>query len=231
MDKIFMVDLLRNHGKVVGAVGFRLVDGKTYIFRAKATIIASGGCMPQAHRFFVINAGEGVAMAYRAGAELMNTEFGASYGFGYKEGEIRRRSPTYLFYENALGERFMGRYYPELMSGLKSGQEIGDFFLITDAMAKEVRAGRGPIYIDFRKLTPEEKEIALRYKSLPSDEGTALGSDFLKFLREHTKLNPDEERIEVVIQRYGGPGPVRIGLDCSTTLEGHLMGTPHGNGG
>jgi succinate dehydrogenase / fumarate reductase flavoprotein subunit len=220
MDKIFMVDLLRNHEKVVGAVGFGLVDGKTYIFKAKATIIASGGCMPQAHRFFVINAGEGVAMAYRAGAELMNTEFGASYGFGYKEGEIRRRSPTYLFYENVLGERFMGRYYPELMSGLKSGQEIGDFFLITDAMAKEVRAGRGPIYIDFRKLTPEEKEIALRYKSLPSDEGTALGSDFLKFLREHTELNPDEERIEVVIQRYGGPGPVRVGLDCSTTLEG-----------
>jgi succinate dehydrogenase / fumarate reductase flavoprotein subunit len=220
MDKIFTVDLLRNNGRVAGGVGFGLVDGKTYIFKAKATIIASGGCMPLAHRFFVINAGEGVAMAYRAGAELMNAEFGASYGFGYKEGEIRRRSPTYLFYENALGERFMGEYYPELMSASEAGQEISNMFLITDAMAKEIRAGRGPIYIDFRKLTAKEKEIALRYKSLPRDEGTALGSDFLKFLRENTKLNPDEEPIEVVIQRYDGPGPIRVGLDCSTTIEG-----------
>jgi succinate dehydrogenase/fumarate reductase flavoprotein subunit len=220
LNKIFLVEALLNDGRVVGAVGFGLVDGKTYIFKAKATVIANGGCMPQGHRFFVINTGEGVGMAYRAGAELMNTEFGALYGFGYKEGEIRRRSPTYLFYENVLGERFMGRYYPELMSGLKVGQEIGNFFLVTDAMAKEIRAGRGPIYIDFRKLTPEEKEIALRYKSLPSDEGTALGSDFLKFLRENTSVDPEKERIEVAIQRYEGPGPIRVGLDCSTTVKG-----------
>jgi len=220
LDKLFMVDLLRDNDRVVGAIGFGLIDGKTYIFRAKSTIIASGGCMPQGHRFFVVNTGEGVAMAYRAGAELRNIEFGVTYGFGYKEGELRRRSPTYLFYENALGERFMSRYYPELLSGLRSGQELGGFFSIVDAMAKEVRAGRGPIYIDFRKLTPEEKEVALRYKSLPRDEGTALGSDFLKFLREKTDLDPDRQRIEVVIQRYGGAGPLRVGLDCNTTVKG-----------
>lgn len=220
MDKIFMVDLLHEDGKVAGAVGFGLIDGKTYILKAKATIIANGGCMPQAHRFFVVNTGEGVAMAYRAGAELMNVEFGGGYGFGYKEGEIRRRSPTYLFYENSLGERFMGKYYPELMSGFQSGKEMGGFFPIIDAMAREIRAGRGPITIDFRNLTPEEKEIALRYQSLPRDEGTALGSDFLKFLRENTTLNPDENKIEVEIQRYDGPGPIRVDLECKTTVEG-----------
>jgi succinate dehydrogenase / fumarate reductase flavoprotein subunit len=220
LDKIFMVDLLHHNGKVTGAVGFGLIDGKTYILKAKATIIANGGCMPQAHRFFVINTGEGVAMAYRAGAELMNAEFGGTYGFGFKEGEIRRRSPTYLFYENSLGERFMGKYYPELMSGFQSGQEMGGFFRIVDAMAKEIRAGRGPIYIDFRKLTAEEKEVALRYKPLPRDEGTALGSDFLKFLRENTMVNPDENKIEVEIQRYNGPGPIRVDLECKTTIDG-----------
>lgn len=220
MDKIFIVDLLRHNDKVVGAVGFGMVDGKTYIFKAKATIIANGSYMAHAHNFFVVNTGDGASMAYRAGAQLMNIEFGNVYGFGFKAGGIRRRSPMFLFYENALGERFVEKYHPELMSGLESGKEIGDFSLIVDAMGREIRAGRGPIYIDLRKLTPEERQIALRYASLPSDEGTSRGSDFVAFFREKTGLDMDKEKVEVAIQCYGGPGPIRVGLDCNTTVEG-----------
>ena len=220
LDKIFISDLLRQNDKVVGAVGFGLVDGKTYVFKAKATIIANGSSMAHAHSYFVVNTGEGMAMAFRAGAELMNIEFGNVYGFGYKAGGIRRRSPTFLFYENALGERFVEKHHPQLMSGLLSGKEIGDFSLIVDAMGREVMAGRGPIYVDFRKLTPEEKAIALRYASIPSDEGTARGSDFLEFFRKKTGIDANKEKLEVTIQCYGGPGPIRVELGCETTVEG-----------
>jgi len=58
MDKVFITDLLRRDGKVLGAIGFGILDGKTYLFKAKATVLANGGCFPQVKRGFVATAGE-----------------------------------------------------------------------------------------------------------------------------------------------------------------------------
>jgi succinate dehydrogenase/fumarate reductase flavoprotein subunit len=160
LDKVYMIDLLRRDGRVVGAMGFGLVDGKTYIFHAKAVIIASGSCRYKRTKLFVVNAGEGVAMAYRAGAQLINAEFTNTYGFAFKTIDMYHRIPIYLWFENALGENIMQKYYPEVMIGKESGEEMRDFWQITDAMAKEVEAGRGPIYVDLSKLSTDEKEIA-----------------------------------------------------------------------
>ncbi len=219
LDKIFMVDLIRKDGKVVGAIGFGLVDGKTYIIKARATVIANGSCRYQRQRHFSVNAGEGVAMAYRAGAQLMNAEFSNTYTFGFR-GDIRRRIPLYPFFENILGERFIERYYPGTIRGQRSGQELLDFYRIADAVAKEVEAGRGPIYIDFRKLTIEEKSSALQSDTRPAEFQPVGRGDLLKAIREKTGLDPDRERIEVELQLCGGQGPIRIDLDCRTTVNG-----------
>ena len=130
-------------------------------FNVKSEIDSSGASVSASKIHFAVNAGEGVAMAYRAGAQLMNAEFSNTYTFGFA-GDIRRRTPLYLFFENALGERFLESYYPEVKTGQKSAQEFLDFYRIADAMTKEVEAGRGPIYIDFRKLTHEERSLALQ---------------------------------------------------------------------
>ena len=42
MDKVAVVDLLTDGGKVVGAIGFSLLDGKTFVFKAKAVVLANG---------------------------------------------------------------------------------------------------------------------------------------------------------------------------------------------
>lgn len=219
LDKIFIVDLMRKDGRVVGAVGFGLVDGKTYLIKARATVIASGSCRYHAQRHFSVNTGEGVAMAYRAGAQLMNAEFSNTYTFGFK-GDIRRRTPLYLFFENVVGERFVERYYPEVKTGQKSGQEFLDFYRIADAMTKEVEAGRGPIYIDFRKLTDEERSLALQSETLPVEFQPAGRGELLKALREKLGLDPDRERIEVELQFVGGQGPIRVDVECRTTVDG-----------
>jgi succinate dehydrogenase / fumarate reductase, flavoprotein subunit len=219
LDKLFVADLIRKDDKVIGAVGFGLVDGKTYIIKARATVIANGSCRYYAQRHFSVNTGEGVAMAYRAGAHLMNAEFSNTYTFGFK-GDIRRRTPLYLFFENVLGERFVERYYPEVKTGPKSGQEFLDFYRIADAMTKEVEAGRGPIYIDFRKLTDEEKSLALQSETLPVAYQPAGRGELLKAIRDKLRLDPDRERIEVELQFVGGQGPIRIDLECRTTVGG-----------
>ena len=219
VDKIFIVDLIKKDSKVIGAIGFGLVDGKTYIIKARATVIANGSCRYYAQRHFSVNTGEGIAMAYRAGAHLMNAEFSNTYTFGFK-GDIRRRTPLYLFFENVLGERFVERYYPEVKTGIKSGQEFLDFYRIADAMTKEVGAGRWPIYIDFRKLTDEERSVALQSETLPSRFQPAGRGELLRAIREKLGLDPDKERIEVELQFVGGQGPIKIDLDCKSTVDG-----------
>ncbi len=217
LDKVFVTDLVRQDSKIAGAIGFGLVDGKTYIVNAKATVIANGSCRYYAQRHFSVNTGEGVVMAYRAGAQLMNAEFSNTYTYGFK-GDIRRRTPLYLFFENLLGERFVERYYPEVKGG--AGQEFLDFYRIADAMVKEVEAGRGPIYIDFRKLTDEERSIALQSETLPARFQPAGRAELLKAIREKLGSDPDRERIEVELQFVGGQGPIRIDLNCKTTVDG-----------
>ena len=219
LDKIFVVDLISRDSRVIGAIGFGLVDGKTYIINARATVIANGSCRYYAQRHFSVNTGEGIAMAYRAGAHLMNAEFSNTYTFGFK-GDIRRRTPLYLFFENALGERFVERYYPEVKTGVKAGQEFLDFYRVADAMTKEVEAGRGPIYIDFRNLTDEERSVALQSETLPARFQPAGRGELLTAIREKLGLDPDRERIEVELQFVGGQGPIKIDLDCKTTVDG-----------
>ena len=219
LDKVYVIELLNSNGKVSGALGFGLVNGKLYIFEAKSVVIANGSCRYQQQRHFVVNTGEGVAMAYRAGAQLLNAEFCNNYSFGFRGG-IRKRTRVYLFFENALGERFIGKYYPELLKGLQSGQEFQDHFRIMDAMAKEVKAGNGPIYIDFSKLSPEEREIALSEENIPGKVQPVGRGNMLKLIREKTGIDPDKEKLEVIPHFNGGQGPIRIDLKCRTTIEG-----------
>ena len=80
INKIHVVDLLKQANKVIGAVGFDIVTGKFYIFKAKATVLANGSCGYKVRRFWVAGTGDGIAAAYRAGAEMRNAEYGNLYG-------------------------------------------------------------------------------------------------------------------------------------------------------
>ena len=223
MDKIFIVDLLQRNGRIIGAVGFGLIDGKTYILEVKATIIANGSLMSGGNKFFTVNTGSGIAMAYRAGAEMMNAEFGPGFGYGFKDGELYKRTNLFLYYENALGERFMGNYCPEFALALQGKTEsiTEDFSVAVDAMVREVMAGRGPIYLDFRKIPPEKKKELSGAVPFQELEGTRRGSDFLGFFKEKTGIDPFNEKVEVVVQNTCvGVGPIRVGLGCETSLEG-----------
>ena len=80
LDKIHVVDLLKQDSTVVGAVGFGIVTGEYFVFKAKATVLANGSCGYKVRRFWVAGTGDGIAAAYRAGAEMRNAEYGNLYG-------------------------------------------------------------------------------------------------------------------------------------------------------
>lgn len=154
-----VTDLLTEKGKseghVIGAVGFDVRTGEFRIFRAKATVLAAGGCGLKSrfssHRF---QTGESIAMAYRAGAKLGRFETGERLHTTATDFDTHG---LILFialggkFVNAEGERFMQDYDPEL-------QDFASMSRVASASAMEVRAGRGPIYLDMTHLTPKDIE-------------------------------------------------------------------------
>jgi len=77
LDRITVIELLKQDGRIVGAIGIPLDSYDLYIFIAKATILCVGGCgfKPDGYPPIVQLTGDGEAMAYRAGAEILGKEF------------------------------------------------------------------------------------------------------------------------------------------------------------
>ena len=78
MNKILVVDLLKENGRITGAVGFNLIDGNYFIFKAKAIVLANGDCQFKGMRMWR-GSGDGVMTAFMSGAEMRNAEFGNFY--------------------------------------------------------------------------------------------------------------------------------------------------------
>ncbi|MGD9143172.1 MAG: FAD-binding protein, partial [Dehalococcoidia bacterium] len=139
LNKIHVAELLKQDNRVVGAVGFDIISGRFYIIKAKATVLANGSCGYKVRRFWVAGTGDGIAAAYRAGAEMRNAEYGNLYGHTvFQETDSGMVGSAFLV--NALGENLPEKYLPNT-------GPAGVFLPVQLAIGleKEVAEGRGPI--------------------------------------------------------------------------------------
>ncbi len=141
-DEYFAVDLLKDEmGNVRGAFVFDIHTGEELIIEAKTTLLATGGA-GQLYRTTtnaLINTGDGMAMALRAGIPLQDMEFFQFHptgiaGRGMLITEGARGEGGYLV--NAEGERLMERYAPK-------AKDLASRDVVSRAIATEVREGRG----------------------------------------------------------------------------------------
>ena len=217
MDKIFVIDLLKNGDQVVGAVGLGLVDGRIYVFNAKATIVATGNCGYLHEKTYASVLGEGPAMGYRAGAQLTNAEFNSMYVWGIKIlGKELMGIHFYLYLENALGEKIMGKYFPELMVGEHAVYTFDP--RVIHAMYEEVKAGRGPIYINLKGLT--DAEIAWCGDDIVPELTHLMANDTMLLLKEKCGIDPSQERMEMWPRYLYSGGGIRIDINGRTALAG-----------
>jgi succinate dehydrogenase/fumarate reductase flavoprotein subunit len=193
LGRICITDLLKTDGKVVGAVGFNIINADFYIIRAKAVILTTGI--------------DGVVMSLRAGAEQKNCEF---VNIGTRTKDFAWEGLTSLLpfgakYVNSNGEHFMDKYSPLLGSNT-------DYNYIAISMAFEERRGRGPFYVDCSEIKPEDLELMM-----PETGWQHLNHKKLL----HLGINFFESKSECVpIFRLGGGGGIVVDRECYTKVPG-----------
>src|SRR3989475_3144751 len=140
-----VITLLKDGDRVVGAFGYDRERGRFRLFKAKAFVLATGG-IGRAYKITSNSweyTGDGQALAYHAGAELMDMEFVQFHptGMVWPPGvqgilvtEAVRGEGGIL--TNKDGERFMERYDPEKM-------ELSTRDVVARAIYTEAKEGRG----------------------------------------------------------------------------------------
>jgi succinate dehydrogenase / fumarate reductase, flavoprotein subunit len=137
--------LLTEGGRLAGAFGYWRENGRFIVFKAKSIVIATGGigkAWPVTSNSWEYT-GDGMTLAYQAGAELMDMEFVQFHptGMVWPPGvqgllvtEAVRGEGGIL--RNKLGERFMEKYDPKRM-------ELSTRDVVARSIYTEVKEGRG----------------------------------------------------------------------------------------
>ncbi len=210
MNEVAVIDLIKDGDAVIGAIALD-EKGEMVMIKADSTILATGG----GTRIFDISTnsasgtGDGFAIGYRAGAELIDMEMvqfhptGAVYPYdarGRLVTEAVRGEGGIL--KNMLGERFMTKYDPERM-------ELSTRDVVARAIATEVLNGRGTknggVYLDVTHLPREQIEAKL----------PVMLEQFLKF-----GVDIRNEPMEVAPTAHHVMGGLRITPRCESTLRG-----------
>ncbi|MBQ2226267.1 MAG: fumarate reductase subunit A [Methanobrevibacter sp.] len=224
IEEVMITSLVTDDDQVIGATGLNLKDSSLIYFKAKSVILASGGAgqlYPVTSNTFQKN-GDGYAIAYKAGAQLVDMEQIQFHPTGMiapesKKGvlvtEAVRAEGGKLM--NKDGERFMSKYAPEKM-------ELATRDVVARSIYQEIIEGRGTenggVYLDISHLDDDYIDEKLETMVLQFEN---VGVDI--------KHGP----IEVAPTAHHFMGGLKIKEDASTSLKnlfgaGEVCGGVHG---
>jgi len=198
--------------EVKGAIGIDIGKRESVVFECKSLILAAGGYA----RVYKVsssriseNCGEGVTLAYEAGADLVDMEMVQFHPTGMtwpKEAAgrlateaIRGEGGILL---NSKDERFMKNYYPERM-------ELGPRDVVARAVYSEIVAGRGTehggVWLDVTHL-PKEKildRLPTMYEQFKNLDG----------------IDISKQKMEVAPTAHYSMGGVVVDMECRTKVK------------
>lgn len=224
-------DLLLNEGKVVGACGLNILDGSFYVIQAKAVIICTGGAMRMYPHTTAPEelTGDGMAMAYRAGAKLIDMEFPMFLPYTLiKPDSLNGVDFSYslsAYIEshalNRLGERYMKDWDPVRMErSTRDVNSIASMVQVLDGKGSP----NGGTYLSLRHLP--ENLLNFSAEWFPSNMANWRygGFNMKDFLPDLTK-----DAIETSPASHFWNGGIKINERCETNIPG-LFAAGEGTG-
>jgi len=210
-DETYINQLLVNDGEISGAVGVQLQTGKIVAYDCPVVILANGG----SGRLWPITfatkgkCGDGLRLAYEAGAELVDMEFFQIHPTGWKWppavigrviSEGVRADGGQLLNKNM--ERFMWKYDPERL-------ELACRDYVSRCIYKEVNEGRGTehggVWLSITHLPPEHIE-----RKLAAFMATG----------QVAEIDVRKQAIEIFPEHHYQNGGVKIDENARTTVTG-----------
>ncbi|MGB8034169.1 MAG: FAD-dependent oxidoreductase [Nitrososphaeraceae archaeon] len=198
--------------EVKGAIGIDIGKREIVVFECKSLILAAGGYT----RVYKVsssrvseNCGEGVTLAYEAGADLVDMEMVQFHptGMVWPEKAVGTLATEAIRGEggillNSKGERFMKNYYPERM-------ELGPRDVVARAVYSEIVAGRGTehggVWLDVTHL-PKEKIL---------DRLPTMYEQF----KELDGIDISKQKMEVAPTAHYSMGGVVVDMECRTKVK------------
>jgi len=207
-QEYFVTSLIVEKGSCRGVIALNIKTGELVPIMAKATVLATGGLawIYSISTNSIINTGNGMSVAYRAGVPLKDMEFIQFHPTGlYPNGilitEGARGEGGYLL--NSKGERFMEKYAPK-------GMELAPRDIVSRSIQKEIDGGLGfenaYVHLDLRHVGREK--IMTR---LPGIREICL---------LFAGLDPIEKPIPIRPAAHYTMGGIDCNANCETPLEG-----------
>jgi succinate dehydrogenase / fumarate reductase flavoprotein subunit len=212
-DEFQMMSLIVKDGQCCGLIAYELATGKLHTFHSKAVLLATGGAgkIYKTTSNAFASTGDGLAIAYYAGAFLEDMEFVQFHPTGiYKLGilisEAARGEGGVL--RNKDGERFMERYAPVI-------KDLAPRDMVSRCMLEEIRNGKGIegkdyLHLDLVLLGKEVLETKL--------------SEITGFARTYAGVDPVQEPIPVHPTCHYMMGGVATSADGNVIIDNE--GTP-----
>jgi len=209
-DQVMVTSLVKEKGEVVGAVALELGTDTLLFIRAKAVILGTGG----AGNLYSLTTnppgvtGDGYALAYRVGAELVDMEFVQGRACMIYPQGMRGTPPPGdglvtlggRFY-NGVGERYMGKYHPEKYELVTRAE-------MSKCTQKEIMEGRYSLHKGvYGDLSGVPKDQLLKFKGFM--ESCAA-----------EKFDPTWQPYEWAPGAHYFMGGIVINEKCETGVEG-----------
>jgi succinate dehydrogenase / fumarate reductase flavoprotein subunit len=235
-----IVDLLKDGGRVVGAFGYDRERGRFRVFKAKAVIVCTGG-LGRAYKVTSNSwegTGDGVSLAYHAGAELLDMEFVQFHPTGMiwppsvmgilvtesvrGEGGVLRNKDGKRFMYDDIPDNYKsqtstdpeeGWRYTQNDKNAKRPPELLTRDHVARCINREVKAGRGSphggVYLDISWIKEKLPNAAEHIKK-------KLPSMYHQFM-QLANLDITKEPMEIGPTTHYAMGGIRVHGDTQAT--------------